>query len=51
LPKNIKIKIHKTIIFLVVLYEGETWNKHRVRTFLEYAPEENILSEEGLTGG
>jgi hypothetical protein len=34
LSKNFKIKIHKTVILLVVLYGCETWNI-RVRGRLE----------------
>jgi hypothetical protein len=38
LPRNLKIKIYKTIIPLVVLYGGETWSltlreEHRLRVF------------------
>jgi hypothetical protein len=38
LPKNIKLKIHRTIIFLVGLYGCETWSatlreEHRLRVF------------------
>jgi len=38
LSKNIKIKIYRTISFLVVLYECETWSltlreEHRLRVF------------------
>jgi hypothetical protein len=38
LPKNVKIKIHKTIILPVVLYRYEIWSlslseEHRLREF------------------
>jgi hypothetical protein len=38
LSKNLKIRIHKTIILLVVLYGWETWSltlreQHRLRVF------------------
>ena len=38
LPKNIKIKIYRTIIFLVALYGCETWSlalkeEHRLTVF------------------
>ena len=38
LPKNIKMKIHRTVIFLVGLYGCETWSVtvrevHRLRVF------------------
>ena len=38
LPKNIKIKIHRTMILPVVLYGCDTWSvtlseKHRLRVF------------------
>jgi hypothetical protein len=46
LPKNIKIKISKTVILLVVLYGCETWSltlgeEHKLRVF-ESSVEENI---------
>jgi hypothetical protein len=42
LSKNIKIRIYKTIIFLVVLYECEIWSlilraEHRLRVELHAA--------------
>jgi hypothetical protein len=57
LPKNIKIKIHKTIILIVVLYGCETWSltleeEHRLRVF-----ENRVLSRifrpmrDEVTGG
>jgi hypothetical protein len=38
IPKNLKIKIYKTVILPVVLYESETWSltlgeEHRLRVF------------------
>jgi len=38
IPKNVKIKIHRAIMFSVVLYECETWfetlrERHRPRVF------------------
>jgi hypothetical protein len=38
MPENVKIRIHKTIILLVVLYGCETWfltlrEEHRLRVF------------------
>jgi hypothetical protein len=49
--KNVKIKIHKTIILPVVLYGFETWSltlkeEHRLRV-LENRFDENIWTEEG----
>jgi hypothetical protein len=40
ISKNLKIKIHKTVILLVVLYGCETWSlslgeEHRLRVFEE----------------
>jgi hypothetical protein len=51
LSKNIKIRIHRTIILSVVLYECETWflslrEKHRLRVFCEQDAEENIWTKE-----
>jgi hypothetical protein len=47
LPKNLKIRIYKTIILPVVLYGCETWSltlseEHRLRVF-----EKDIWTEEG----
>jgi hypothetical protein len=38
MPKNVKIRIHKNIILIVVLYGCETWSltlreEHRLRVF------------------
>jgi hypothetical protein len=50
LSENIKIKIYKTIVLPVVLYECETWSltlreEHRLRVF-ENGAEENNWTEE-----
>jgi hypothetical protein len=47
LPRNVKVKIYKTIILPVVLYGCETWSftlreEHRLRVFEEWDAEENI---------
>jgi hypothetical protein len=46
LSKNVKIKVHKTVILPVVLYGCETWSltpreEHRLRVF-----EKNIWTQE-----
>jgi hypothetical protein len=51
LSKNVKVRIYKTIILPVVLYECETWSltvseEHKLRVF-----EENIWTKEGLSDG
>jgi hypothetical protein len=40
LPKNVKIRIYKTIIFPVVVYGCETWSlslwhEHRLRVYMD----------------
>ena len=52
LSKNLKIKIYKTIILLVVLYGCETWSltlreESRLREFEKKDPEANICAKEG----
>jgi hypothetical protein len=31
--KTIRIKIHKSIIFVILLYGCETWEKHRLKVY------------------
>ena len=50
--KNLKIKIHETIILPVVLYGCETWSltlreESRLRAFEKQDPRANIWVQEG----
>jgi hypothetical protein len=47
LPRNIKVKIYKTVIFSVVLYGCETWpltlkEEHRLRVFENRVPRRTV---------
>jgi hypothetical protein len=57
LSKNVKIRIHKTVVFLVVLYVCETWSlalreEHRLRVFEDrvlkiiFEPKRDELTED-----
>jgi hypothetical protein len=46
LSKNIRIRIYKTIILLVLLWHATLQEEHRLKAF-ENGAEENIWTEEG----
>jgi hypothetical protein len=52
IPKYIKIRIYRTIIFPMVLYGCETWSltlteEHRLRVLENRVAEKDIWTEEG----
>ena len=53
LSKNLKIKVHRTIILPVVLYGCETWSLtlREERKLWVFEIEENIWTEEGRGNG